>query len=109
MLEFGNGHGSLRENLRTAGGLGSTPKTTPTPSVQPATLPPATTLPRAPEHKPAPSFQVITLAAGETLYGLCQRHLGEGQRWKEVAALNGWSQARVAKLPAGQEVKLPVR
>ena len=136
MLEFGEGYGSLREGLRTSANWGRTPETTSSMSIPPATTllgtePPGTTPPGtrslakewptekspakgaapkpAPKHEEEPSFRVVTLAAGETLYGLCRAQLGDGQRWKEVAALNGWSLARAAKLTAGQAVKLPVR
>ena len=59
--------------------------------------------------QPRPEFHVVTLAEGQTLYGLCRTELGSGARWKDVAALNGWSESRAANLPAGQKVKLPVR
>lgn len=60
-----------------------------------------------PAPVPGPEFHVVTLHAGETLYGLCTEHLGSGARWKEVASLNGWSEAKANNLRAGQRVRLP--
>ena len=51
----------------------------------------------------------MILEQGQTLYGLCKTELGNGGRWQEVAKLNGWSDAKAGRLPAGQKVKLPVR
>ena len=51
----------------------------------------------------------MELGDGETLYGLCKRHLGNGARWIEVLELNGWSERDAMRLRAGQRVKLPVR
>jgi len=50
-----------------------------------------------------------SLRAGQTLYSLAREHLGDGKRWREIAALNGWSEADVASLPAGVEVTLPAK
>ncbi len=63
-----------------------------------------------PEITPEPVAQVRTviLGRGETLYGLCRSQLGDGSRWKEVAQLNGWSEAQASNLSVGTRVKLPV-
>ncbi|MEZ5965552.1 MAG: hypothetical protein R3F56_17085 [Planctomycetota bacterium] len=50
-----------------------------------------------------------TLTAGKTLYALAREHLGDGERWREIAAMNGWTDDDVARLPAGVEVALPAR
>ena len=55
-----------------------------------------------------PKFRVVLLADGQTLYGLCQAHLGNGNRWREIAAFNGWSEDQAQLLPVGQRVKFPI-
>ncbi len=71
---------------------------------------PPTTPPRVqPPPRSRSEFRVVTLAEGQTLYGVCRTELGSGGRWKEVATLNGWSETQAARLRAGQKVKLPVR
>ena len=70
----------------------------------PTTPPPAEPPPKTPSE-----FHVVTLTEGQTLYGVCRTELGSGGRWKEVAALNGWSETQAARLNVGQKVMLPVR
>ena len=55
-----------------------------------------------------PKFRVVLLAEGQTLYGLCKAHLGSGNRWREIAAFNGWSEDQAQLLPVGQRVKFPI-
>lgn len=58
---------------------------------------------------PARRFRVVRLVHGQTLGQLCAAELGTATRWREVAELNGWSEADVVRLPAGTAVKLPAR
>lgn len=62
---------------------------------------------RKPPEPPPSAPRVAVLGAGETLYSLCARELGDALRWREVMALNGWTESDVRRLPAGQKVVLP--
>lgn len=91
----------------------SRPPVDPTPDpeveVSPAT-PPRDAKPQPAQPQPeVKAFRTVTLKAGETLYGLCQKHLNRGGAWREVAKLNGWTEAQAGNLPEGQVVKLPQR
>ncbi len=55
----------------------------------------------------APDHLVVTLAPGQTLIHLARKHLGDGNRFREILALNGWSDADSRRLQAGQRVKVP--
>jgi nucleoid-associated protein YgaU len=49
--------------------------------------------------------QMYTIRRGDTLWGIAERRLGSGQRWREIADLNpGLDPAR---LSIGQEIVLP--
>jgi hypothetical protein len=77
----------------------------------PAVAPPSADLP-AGREKPAVAAapaRRVRLRAGQTLYRLACEHLGDGKRWQEIAALNGWSESDVASLRADTEVALPPR
>jgi len=49
----------------------------------------------------------VALAKGQTIYALAKAELGDGNRWKEILKLNGWTEAQAAKLRAGTAVRLP--
>lgn len=64
----------------------------------------------ASEPKPEPSpppQKTYRVVSGDTLWGIAQKNLGNGNRWNEVASINGIGNPRalqvgvVLKLPAG--------
>jgi LysM repeat protein len=64
---------------------------------------------KAPPKRPddrVPS-KTYTLVAGDTLWAVAQKMLGDGSRWREIQKLNGLSDAQVKKLPVGMKLKLP--
>ncbi len=61
------------------------------------------------ELLPPPEFFTVYLREGETLYRLAATHLGSGSRWRELLALNGWTEAQATRLKVGVPVKLPIR
>lgn len=105
-LDLGGNHPSLAEDLR---------RTAPAPKLKPQPVPaataPAAIEPPTPRRRvaPRPEYLVVYIAEGQTLYGLCKSNLGNGNRWREVARLNGWSDERAGRLPVGHPVKLPLR
>lgn len=48
-----------------------------------------------------------TMAAGDTLWKVAQKMLGDGSRWREIQQLNGITDAEVKRLPIGKVLKLP--
>jgi hypothetical protein len=58
---------------------------------------------------PSSEFFTVYLREGETLYRLAATHLGRGSRWRELLALNGWTEAEATRLKVGVPVKLPIR
>ncbi len=132
VLELGGDAPSLRDSLsrRIASRPGGTanvkaPPTAPPVEIKPVqpepivvSPPVAVSRPPAEQEtveskKPEPEAKAkprkVTLHAGQTLYRLAVEHLGDGQRWREIAALNGWSEGDIANLPANTEVALPAR
>lgn len=79
------------------------------PADKPNVESPRPTQPVAREAEPAAKARRVTLRQGQTLYRLAVEHLGDGKRWREIAALNGWSESDLANLPANTEVALPAR
>ena len=53
--------------------------------------------------------RVHRIQKGESLYGLSVRYLGAGKRWREIAQLNGLSDAQVRRISVGREIKIPAR
>lgn len=47
------------------------------------------------------------MVAGDTLWSIAKRTLGDGSRWREIQQLNGISDAEVKRLPVGKVLKLP--
>ena len=52
---------------------------------------------------------VVTVQRGDSLYGLSRRHLGDGNRWREIASLNGLTDSDVRSLAVGSELRIPIR
>lgn len=114
VLEVGGQQASLREALRAAGvrmpRTGTEPEdrrdaeprdnAAPARSVAPSDAPPST----PPVEEP---WFVVSLADGQTLIHLARKHLGDGNRFRELLALNGWSEADSRRLRVGQQVKIP--
>ncbi len=50
--------------------------------------------------------RTYTIKRGDTLWAIAERHLGSGQRWREIAELNPGLDP--AKLAIGQEIRLPL-
>lgn len=118
VLEVGGSHPSLREALVAAGRavspshdgqagppgpLGEVPpgpEPDPVPDPQPAP---------GPDLEPAPADHIVVrLERGETLIHLAKKHLGNGNRFREILAANGWSEREARRLPEGQPVKIPL-
>ncbi len=54
-------------------------------------------------------FFTVYLRENETIYGLARTHLGSGSRFRELLAVNGWTEAQASRLPIGTAVKVPLR
>jgi hypothetical protein len=130
LLEVGGGHASLRGSLQAAGVEVAAPQTL-QPAEPVASLPPGQPIaepdaavvesgpqpqpvddspPRSePPVAPRPStdYFVVTLGPRQNLIQLAKKHLGNGNRFREIMALNGWSEADTRRLQAGQKVKIP--
>ncbi len=50
--------------------------------------------------------RMYMIKRGDTLWAIAERHLGSGQRWREIAELNPGLDP--AKLAIGQEIRLPL-
>lgn len=130
LLEVGGGHGSLRGSLQAAGievgppqrlrSVPPEPQVTPGPAEPilgaiggPDDAPPAmadgleTPPPPRNELKPTVDYIVVTLGPRQNLIQLAKKHLGNGNRFHDIMALNGWSEADTRRLQPGQKVKIP--
>ena len=58
--------------------------------------------------EPDPRERVVRLPEGWTLSKLCEVELHDSSRWREIAALNGWTEEQCNRLSAGEKVRLPV-
>lgn len=115
VLELGGAQGSLRQALVAAGVAAPA-----APPGAPTVPPPADPAPRrdgGPEAVPAvapapppaqPDHIVVELGRGETLIHLAKKYLGDGNRFREILAANGWTERDARRLPAGQAVKVPL-
>lgn len=109
VLEVGGDYESLRRALVAAGvPVAPVVEPGPQPGVDPAT---EVAPPPAPPTEPAPVVAdhiVVPLGRGETLIHLAKKHLGDGNRFREILAANGWSERDARRLPEGQPVKIPI-
>lgn len=51
--------------------------------------------------------KTYTLIAGDTLWKVAQKQLGDGTRWKEIQAINNISSAELKRLRIGRVLNLP--
>lgn len=79
------------------------PTPSPSPEQQPAPAP--DDAPPKPADEPA--YTTVTLGQGQTLIHLARKHLGDGNRFREILALNGWSEDESRRLKPGTKVKIP--
>jgi LysM repeat protein len=56
---------------------------------------------------PGSSVTTYTVARGDTLWSIAASKLGDGNRWREIASLNGLKDAD--EISPGQKLKLPAR
>lgn len=71
---------------------------------QPVRVLSADTPPR-PDNREQP--QTYTLVAGDTLWKVAQKMLGNGNRWREIQKLNNITDAQLTRLQIGMVIKLP--
>jgi nucleoid-associated protein YgaU len=130
VLELGGNQPSLRKALERAGlavpppvdlspavavpapatGDADAPK--PTPPVRrgsaEAQKPPTPTPTPTPAPTPAEqAFTTVVLAEGQTLIHLARKHLGDGNRFRDILELNGWTEVESRRLKPGTKVKIP--
>jgi hypothetical protein len=63
--------------------------------------------PPAPPVEP-PTYQIVKLRRGQTLIHLAKEYLGNGNRFRDLLTLNGWTEAQARRLAEGQPVKVPI-
>jgi nucleoid-associated protein YgaU len=56
---------------------------------------------------PEPKRETYTVRAGDTLIGISRRYLGDGDRWKEIEALNADLLGPDSMLQVGMKLELP--
>lgn len=62
--------------------------------------------PKRPDERVPP--KTYTLVAGDSLWKVAQKALGDGNRWREIQKLNGLSDAQLKALKVGTVLKLPI-
>lgn len=60
--------------------------------------------PRPDDRVPPKTY---TLQAGDNLWKVAQKILGDGSSWREIQRLNGITDAEIRRLPVGKVLKLP--
>ena len=121
-LEIGGAQGSLREALSAAGvpvthrkrlrTVATEPQhdavePPPSPTPQPPAPAPGVDKP-APPVPPAATFKIVVLERNQTLIHLAKIHLGNGNRFREILAANGWTEDQARRLAEGTKVKVPI-
>jgi nucleoid-associated protein YgaU len=53
------------------------------------------------------AFTTVVLAEGQTLIHLARKHLGDGNRFRDILELNGWTEVESRRLKPGTKVKIP--
>lgn len=61
------------------------------------------------EKPPEGGGKTVKLRRGQNLYRVALEQLGDGKRWREIAALNGWSEREIANLAPDIPIRLPAR
>jgi LysM repeat protein len=61
--------------------------------------------PARPDERVQP--KTYTMVAGDTLWSVAKRFLGDGTRWREIQQLNGIRDCDIRRLPVGKVLKLP--
>lgn len=82
----------------------------PAPTTKRITRPTLLVVKPAPVTRPKdtpPALRTYTVRKKDTLWSIAKRHLGDGQRWREIVAANPGLDHR--KLMPGQTIKLPER
>lgn len=51
--------------------------------------------------------KTYTMVAGDSLWKVARKQLGNGSRWTEIQRLNGIADAEIRRLPIGKVLKLP--
>lgn len=70
-----------------------------------ASVSPSPQVPDRPNEQQPP--KTYTLVAGDTLWAVAQRFLGNGARWPEIQSLNGITDAEIKRLQIGRVLRLP--
>ena len=135
ILQVGGGESSIRAALAAAGVTIGPPQRLRSPEVEPDPVPvpvpapshgdpshenpaprpndgpvePPKVDPVPPKpHVPQPTWKTVKLRRGQTLIHLAKEHLGNGNRFRDILQLNGWTEAQARRLSEGQEVKVPI-
>lgn len=76
---------------------------------KPATQPKPTVVKKAapPRQNTKPEPKVYALVKGDSLWKVAQKFLGNGNRYPEIAKLNGIKSSDYRRLPIGLKVKIP--
>jgi nucleoid-associated protein YgaU len=115
VLEVGGDQSSLREALHAAGvAFDARPRlpdaepvrTEPlsdSPPPDPTTAPVPQPTPPAP---PAETWFTVEMKSGDSLIQIAKKHLGNGNRFRDILKWNGWSEDDALTLRPGTKVKL---